>query len=163
MVAPARQVVTFFGGGTGGGTGRIVEHAPENHANSQTVVFSRIVLGAPLVAFGTVIGTMTPHAFGQDVIGHCIAVRLVLGLCTTEQCACVWAQSRHSVAFGAKWPCQVGEFGIFGYVQLEFWTHSGAIASQHATSGFGGGGGGVQAAVCQVCEPVGRHDADRKR
>jgi hypothetical protein len=78
---------------------------------------------------------------------------LVLGFCTIAQCACVCAQPRHSVAFGAKFPCQTGEFGTFGYDQLWFCTHSGATASQHATSGFGGGGGGgVQAAVCQVCE-----------
>ena len=67
IVVPARHVVTFLGGGTGGAGGCIAEHAPENHANSQTVVFFRIVLGAPFVVFGfgTVIGTMTPHAFGQ--------------------------------------------------------------------------------------------------
>ena len=42
----------------------------------------------------------------------------------------MWAQSRHSVAFGAKFPCQVGEPGTFGYVQLWFCTaHSGATTA----------------------------------
>jgi hypothetical protein len=98
IAVPARHVVIFLIGGLGGGGGRIAAHAPENHANSHTVMFFLIVTGAPLVlfGFGAEIVWMMPHSFGQELIGHCIAVRLVLGLCT---CACdshpndiIWAQ-----------------------------------------------------------------------